>query len=48
VMADFFNIAPGTANLSVDVGHYTLPDVMRIPRSNSAESQVTLGTFSAP
>jgi len=48
VMADFFNIAPGTPNLSVDVGHYTLPDMTRISRSTSSESLVTLGTFSAP
>jgi len=48
IMADFFNIAPGTANLSVDIGHYTLPDVTRIPRSDSPDSQVSLGTFTAP
>ena len=48
VMADFFNIAPGTPYLSVDVGHYTLPDMARISRSTSSESLVTLGTFSAP
>ncbi|MEO8392693.1 MAG: hypothetical protein ABI700_06855, partial [Chloroflexota bacterium] len=32
VMADFFKIAPGTTHLSLDIGHYTLPDLTRIPR----------------
>jgi hypothetical protein len=48
VIADFFNVAPGTANLSLDIGHYTLPDLMRIPLSDSADSLVTLGNFTAP
>ena len=47
VMADFFDIAPGTAHLSVDVGHYTLPDLTRISRSNSADTLVSLA-HSAP
>ena len=48
VMADFFDITPGTAKLMLDIGHYTLPDLIRISRSDSAESQVTVGPFSAP
>ncbi len=48
VMADFFDIAPGTPDLSVDVGHYTLPDLTRVPASGLPDDTVTLGTFSAP
>lgn len=48
VMADFFDIPTGTGGLSVDVGHYTLPDLNRIPRADSEASLVSLGTFSAP
>ncbi|MBI1258427.1 MAG: hypothetical protein GC204_13230 [Chloroflexi bacterium] len=48
VMADFFNIAPGTAHLTVDIGHYTLPDLTRIARSDSSETGVTFGPFIAP
>jgi hypothetical protein len=48
VMADFFDITPGTENLSIDIGHYTLPDLTRIPRSDSGESLISLGTFTAP
>ncbi len=48
VMADFFDVAPGTANLSLDVGHYTLPDLTRIPRSDGEDAVVQLGTFTAP
>ncbi len=48
VMADFFDIAPGTANLTVDVGHYTLPDLTRVSRSNSSDTFVRLGPFTAP
>ncbi|MFN8451656.1 MAG: hypothetical protein U0521_24465 [Anaerolineae bacterium] len=48
VMADFFDIAPGTANLTVDIGHYTLPDLARVARSDAGETLVRLGAFSAP
>ncbi len=48
VMADFFDIAPGTENLSLAIGHYTLPDLARIPRTDSDDSAVHLGTFTAP
>lgn len=48
VMADFFDIPAGTGGLSVDIGHYTLPDLDRIPREDSDTSPVTLGSFSAP
>ncbi len=48
VMADFFDVAPGTPNLSLDVGHYTLPDLTRIPRTDADDSAVHLGSFTAP
>ncbi len=48
VMADFFDIAPGTEELSLDIGHYTLPDLTRIPRTDADDSVVHLGSFSAP
>ncbi len=48
VMADFFDVAPGTEALSLDVGHYTLPDLTRISRTDSDDSLVHLGGFTAP
>ncbi len=42
VMADFFDVPPG--DYVIDVGHYTLPDVVRIPRADGGDS-VRLGTF---
>jgi hypothetical protein len=42
VMADFFDVPPGEYTL--DIGHYTLPDVLRIPRIDGGDS-VRLGTF---
>jgi hypothetical protein len=48
VMADFFDIAPGTENLSIDIGHYSLPDLTRISLADSPDSLVSLGTFTAP
>ncbi|MEL6269730.1 MAG: hypothetical protein AAFR22_07950, partial [Chloroflexota bacterium] len=43
VMADFFDLQPGV-RYTLDVGHYTLPDVVRIP-SNDGDV-VRLGNFS--
>ena len=43
VMADFFDVQPGT-EYTLEVGHYTLPDVVRIP--HDAGEVVRLGTFS--
>jgi hypothetical protein len=48
VMADFFDIPPGAENLTVDIGHYTLPDLTRVAISNSSDSLVRLGPFHAP
>lgn len=48
VMADFFDITPGTPNLTVDIGHYTLPDLARVARSDGDDSPVRLGVFNAP
>ena len=48
VMADFFDVAAGTLNLTFDVGHYTLPDLRRIPRTDADDSAVHLGSFTAP
>ncbi len=42
IMADFFQLEPELA-YTVDVGHYTLPDVTRIPHADS--DVVRLGTF---
>jgi 4-amino-4-deoxy-L-arabinose transferase-like glycosyltransferase len=43
VMGDFFDVTPG--EYVVDVGHYTLPDVARIPRADGGEGAVRLGPF---
>lgn len=43
VMGDFIDLAPG--DYAVEVGHYTLPDVTRIP--HAAGDLVQLGTFTA-
>lgn len=43
VMADFFDLTPG--DYTLDIGHYTLPDVTRIPRADGGDS-VRLGAFS--
>ncbi|MEP7292940.1 MAG: hypothetical protein ABI835_14250 [Chloroflexota bacterium] len=48
VMADFFEIAPGTEALSVEIGHYTLGDLARVARLNSGGTLVQLGAFDAP
>jgi hypothetical protein len=48
VMADFFDIAPGTENLVVDIGHYRLSDMVRMTLADSSETAVRLGPFSAP
>lgn len=48
VMADFFDIAPGTENLTVDVGHYRLSDMTRIALEDSGETLVRIGPFTAP
>lgn len=42
VMGDFFDVPPG--EYTVDIGHYTLPDIARIPRTDGGEL-VTLGSF---
>jgi hypothetical protein len=47
-MADFFDIAPGTASLRVDIGHYTLDDMARVARLDDGGTVVQLGTFDAP
>lgn len=48
VMADFFNVMPGTYR--VDLGHYGLPGLMRVPRADGEGNAVQLGPFdvSAP
>jgi hypothetical protein len=43
VMADFFPQAPAT--FSVDIGHYTLEQLGRIPRSDGAGDTIRLGSF---
>lgn len=48
VMADFFDVAPGTENLTVDVGHYRLSDMTRIALEESSETLVRIGPFTAP
>ncbi len=48
VMADFFNIAAGTPDLTIDIGHYTLPDMARIPIDGLSGSMISLGPFTAP
>jgi hypothetical protein len=48
VMADFFDIEPGTENLTVDIGHYTLPDLARVAINDAADTLVRLGPFSVP
>lgn len=45
VMADFFD-APADGALFVDVGHYTLPDLARVPITDGDESWTRLGPFS--
>jgi hypothetical protein len=35
VMGDFFDVPPG--RYTVDIGHYTLPDVVRIPHAKNAD-----------
>lgn len=42
VMADFFDVPPG--EYTVRTGHYTLPDVARIPRADGGDS-ILLGPF---
>ncbi|NDJ59813.1 MAG: hypothetical protein GYB67_01740 [Chloroflexi bacterium] len=44
VMADFFDVPPDDSYV-VDVGHYTLPDVQRIPRLDSQGDLVQIGPF---
>lgn len=45
VMGDFFEVPPG--DYWVDVGHYTLPDVVRFSHANAGDF-VRLGTFTYP
>ncbi len=48
VMADFFDVAAGTAHLTVDIGHYTLDNMARVGRGDGGDPLVTLGPFAAP
>jgi hypothetical protein len=41
VMADFFDVPPGEGYL-IGVGHYTLPDLARIPRTDGAGDRVLI------
>lgn len=43
VMADFLDAPPG--EYAVSIGHYTLPDLTRIPRDDGAGDSITLGPF---
>lgn len=43
VMADVFDLPPGA--YAVRTGHYTLPDVARIPRLDGSDGAVDLGVF---
>ena len=42
-MADVFDLPPGAYALRT--GHYTLPDVARIPRTDGTDGAIDLGTF---
>ncbi|MBL8134504.1 MAG: glycosyltransferase family 39 protein [Anaerolineae bacterium] len=44
VMADFFEVPAGDTWV-VDVGHYTLPDLWRVPRLDGGDSLIHLGPF---
>ena len=46
VMADFFD-APANAALFIDIGHYTLPDVARVPSAQGGAGVIRLGPFVA-
>jgi len=46
VMADFFD-APANAALFIDIGHYTLPDVARVPGAQGGAGVIRLGPFVA-
>jgi hypothetical protein len=43
IMTDLFDVPPGA--YAVRAGHYTLPDVVRIPRMDGGEGAVNLGAF---